>query len=59
MSDPIPFAERNIVFRLPVTLAEHPLGEHGMDVRNDDDRMRDIITETLEFFRRHLGLETS
>jgi hypothetical protein len=28
-----------------------------MDVRNDDDRMREIIAQTLLFFRRHLGLE--
>jgi len=42
---------------IPVTVANHPLGEHGMDVRNDDDRMREIIDETLQFFRRHLGLE--
>ncbi len=42
---------------LPVTLTTHALGEHGMDVRNDDDRMREIIAETLRFFRRHLGLE--
>ncbi len=41
---------------LPVTLAEHPLGEHGMDVRNDDDRMRAIIAETLLFFRHKLGV---
>ncbi len=44
---------------LPVTLANHARGEHGMDVRNDDDRMREIIAETLVFFRHHLGLESS
>ena len=44
---------------LSVTVSNHALGEHGMDVRNDDDRMRDIIAETLVFFRRHLGLEAS
>ena len=44
---------------LSVTVTNHALGEHGMDVRNDDDRMRDIIAETLVFFRRHLGLEAS
>jgi acetyl esterase/lipase len=42
---------------IPVTVANHPLAEHGMDVRNDDDRMREIIADTLEFFRRHLGLD--
>ncbi len=42
---------------LPVTVAKHALGEHGMDVRNDDDQMREIIAETLRFFRRHLGLD--
>jgi len=42
---------------LPVTVANHPLGEHGMDVRSDDERMRAIIADTLLFFRSHLGLE--
>ncbi len=42
---------------LPVTPAKHALGVHGMDVQNDDDRMREIIVETLQFFRRHLSLE--
>lgn len=41
---------------LPVTIASHAQGEHGMDVRNDDDRTREIIVETLAFFRHHLGL---
>lgn len=43
---------------LPVTVARHARGEHGMDVRNDDDRMREIIAETLTFFRLHLELES-
>ena len=44
---------------LPVTLAEHPHGVHGMDVLNDDDRMRAIISQTVEFFRSHLDVEPS
>ena len=44
---------------LPVTVAKHAFGEHGMDVRNDDDRMREIIAETLRFFHRHLSLEVA
>ena len=44
---------------LPLTLAEHSLGEHGMDVLNDDDRMRSIISQTVEFFRSQLDVEPS
>ena len=44
------------VRNLPVTVASHAQGVHGMDVRNDDDRTREIIDLTLAFFRRHLGV---
>lgn len=43
--------------KLPVTVATHAQGLHGMDVRNDDDRTRQIIAETLAFFRHHLSVE--
>jgi hypothetical protein len=34
---------------------DHPTGQHGFDTRDDDERSRQIIRETLEFFVRHLG----
>jgi len=39
-----------------LTLLDHPKGQHGFDTRDDDERSRDIIRETLEFFVRHLSL---
>jgi acetyl esterase/lipase len=36
---------------------DHPNGQHGFDTRDDDERSREIIRETLEFFVRHLGPE--
>ncbi len=35
---------------------DHPTGQHGFDTRDNDERSREIIRETLEFFVRHLGL---
>ncbi len=32
-----------------VELLQHPEGDHGFDVLNDDERSRDIIRRTLEF----------
>jgi len=34
---------------------DHPTGQHGFDTRDKDDRSREIIRETLEFFVGHLG----
>lgn len=34
---------------------DHPTGQHGFDTRDDDERSRQIIRETLEFFVRHLA----
>jgi len=33
---------------------DHPDGQHGFDTRDDDERSREIIDETLTFFARHL-----
>ena len=37
-----------------MTLLDHPTGQHGFDIRDDDDRSRAIIRETLAFFVRRL-----
>ncbi len=38
----------------PVTVVNHPAGEHGFDMLNDDDRSREIIRAVLAFFETHL-----
>jgi len=38
-----------------LTVLDHPTGQHGFDTRDNDDRSREIIRETLEFFVGHLG----
>jgi uncharacterized protein (TIGR02246 family) len=35
----------------------HRAGDHGFDMRNQDDRSRDIVRQTIEFVRRHLGVD--
>jgi acetyl esterase/lipase len=37
-----------------LTVLDHPTGQHGFDSRDDDERSREIIHETLDFFVRHL-----
>lgn len=44
--------ERNI----PLTFMNHPMGEHGFDIFNDDARTREIIKATLAFAREHLTI---
>jgi dienelactone hydrolase len=44
-------SERNI----PITFMNHPGGEHGFDLLNDDARSREIIKATLAFLHEHLG----
>ncbi len=42
--------ERNV----PITFMNHPDGEHGFDILNDDERSREIIGATLDFVHEHL-----
>ncbi len=44
-------SERNI----PITFMNHPTGEHGFDILNDDARSREIIKATLAFLQEHLA----
>lgn len=46
--------ERNI----PITFMNHPTGEHGFDIFNDDPRSREIIKATLAFITEHLRLSS-
>jgi dienelactone hydrolase len=38
----------------PITVVNHPAGEHGFDMLNDDDRSREIIRGVLAFLQTHL-----
>jgi acetyl esterase/lipase len=38
-----------------LTVLDHPTGQHGFDTRDDDERSREIIRETLDFFVRNLS----
>jgi acetyl esterase/lipase len=37
----------------PVQVIEHPTGQHAFDVRDDDDRSREIIAEAVKFIALH------
>jgi len=41
----------------PVTVINHPTGEHGFDNQNDDDRSREIVRGALAFMTTHLQFE--
>jgi hypothetical protein len=43
-------SQRNI----PITLMNHPTGEHGFDILNNDARTHAIIKATLAFLHDHL-----
>lgn len=38
----------------PIAFMNHPDGEHGFDVANDDERSREIIRAAIEFMKEHL-----
>jgi acetyl esterase/lipase len=44
-----------IAANAPVTIVNHPNGEHGFDVANDDQRSREIIRAAVEFMKTHLN----
>jgi acetyl esterase/lipase len=48
------FIARAIRENANVTIMNHPVGVHGFDNQNDDDRSREIMEYLLTFVRRHL-----
>ena len=40
---------------VPVELVVHENGQHGFDTRDDDDRSREIIKQTIAFLQSHLA----
>ena len=48
------FVAEALAHNLNLELHNHPDGEHGFDIFNDDDLSRAIVRRTLAFFREHL-----
>lgn len=49
------FIASALAMNAPITVMNHPAGEHGFDNQNDDDRSREIIRAAIEFMKTHLG----
>jgi acetyl esterase/lipase len=48
------FVQRALAANAPLDLMNHPAGQHGFDVVDDDDRSREIIARTITFLMTHL-----
>lgn len=48
------FVAEALRLNLPIDVMNHPKGRHGFDVRDDDERSREIIRSTLAFLKLHL-----
>jgi acetyl esterase/lipase len=49
------FIARALELNVDLSVWNHPTGQHGFDVRDDDDRSREIIRAALDFFARRLA----
>ncbi len=49
------FVIEAITQNAPLTLLNHPTGHHGFDILDNDERSREIIRATLEFFQANLA----
>jgi acetyl esterase/lipase len=47
------FMDAALTHNIELELMNHPTGEHGFDILNDDERSRAIIRRTIEFIREH------
>jgi acetyl esterase/lipase len=47
------FVDAALTYNIEIELMNHPTGEHGFDILNDDERSRAIIRRTIEFIREH------
>ncbi len=48
------FISEALTQNIELTVMNHPTGQHGFDVRDDDARSSEIIQATLEFLKVHL-----
>ena len=53
------FVARALGLDLDVEVHDHPTGQHGFDIRDDDARSRNIIGAALDFFAERLGVSAS
>jgi acetyl esterase/lipase len=53
------FAREAIAKNVAITVVNHPNGVHGFDNSTDDERSREIITQTIEFMRVHVGVASN
>lgn len=49
------FLARALELGVDVQLHDHPTGQHGFDIRDDDARSREIIRAALDFFVERLA----
>ncbi len=47
------FVDAALTHNIEIELMNHPAGEHGFDILNDNERSRAIIRRTIEFIREH------
>src|SRR5438128_3446999 len=47
------FIDAALARNVEIELMNHPTGEHGFDILNDDERSRAIIRRTIDFIREH------
>jgi acetyl esterase/lipase len=48
------FVQRALAANVPLDLMNHPAGQHGFDILDDDDRSREIIARTIGFLTQRL-----
>ena len=47
------FVQLALKNNVPLELFNHPEGQHGFDIENDNERSREILKRTIEFIRTH------
>jgi len=48
------FVARALAVNATIDVLNHPRGQHGFDVLDDDDRSREILARTLDFVKAHV-----
>ncbi|MDQ3473449.1 MAG: alpha/beta hydrolase [Acidobacteriota bacterium] len=47
------FVQAALTKKATIDFSNHPVGQHGFDILDDNQRTREIIKQTLEFIREH------
>jgi acetyl esterase/lipase len=53
------FVQAALAANIPLDLMNHPRGQHGFDILDDDERSREIIAHAIAFVQTHLQYLTS